>query len=167
MWSDISEGLEDEPPEGNSGMGEFEVGCSYGDILAIEQVDVDDAGGISLARGWSSEDVLNALDLLEKIFGLEFRRKLEHRVQEWRGVGGTVNRRGFVHFGAKDGRGPAMQTEELAPSGLKKEKARFNVRPKCNPGTHGLRARVTSSVETLRLAFLPATHFKPRTSCIS
>jgi hypothetical protein len=82
LWPDVCEGLEDEPPEGDSGMGEFECRCSYGDILAIEQVDVDDAGGISPARKGSSEKMLNAFDLPEKIFRLEFSGKLEHRVQE-------------------------------------------------------------------------------------
>lgn len=147
LWSDVCERLEDEPPEGDSGMGEFEFRCSYGDILAIEQVDVDDAGGISLVGERSSENMLNAFDFPEKIFGLEFGRKLEHRVQERGRVGRAVDGRGLVNFGAKHGQGPAMETEEFAPSGLKEEKARFDVRPKCNPGTHGLRAQVARSVK--------------------
>ena len=91
LWSDIGKRSKDEKTVRYSGVGEGEAGGCDDDILAIEQVEVDDARAVSRCRGSASHGLFDALKVFEEFGWLFPDEKLKDGVQEERGTWGTLN----------------------------------------------------------------------------
>jgi hypothetical protein len=91
LWSDIGERAKDEKTVRYSGVGEGEARDCEDNILAIEQVDVDDARAVSRCRGSASQGLFDALKFFEDFVWLFPDEKLEDGVEEERGTWGALS----------------------------------------------------------------------------
>ena len=91
LGSDIGEGAKDEKTFRYSGVGQGEARGCDDSILAIEQVDVDDARAVSRCRGSASQGLFDALKFFEDFVWLFPNEKLEDGVEKERGTWGALN----------------------------------------------------------------------------
>ena len=80
--SDFSEGLQDEAPVGHVRMRNDEDSGVDGEVIKVEDIDVDDAGRIWTCTGFASEMVLDGLGVLEEFGGFPDVIEFDHGIEE-------------------------------------------------------------------------------------
>ena len=127
LGSDIGERAKDEKTFRYSGVGQGEARGCDDSILAIEQVDVDDARAVSHRRGSASKGLFDALKFLEGFVWLFPDEKLEDGVEKERGTWGALNGRSFVNLRAEHRIRSGMEKVDSPAGGLEICETRFNV----------------------------------------
>lgn len=69
--ADIGEGLEDEAALGPAGMGDDEPAAADGLAVVVDQVDVDEAGGVLAEGAFAAEGGFDPLELGKELVGVE------------------------------------------------------------------------------------------------
>jgi hypothetical protein len=123
----ISERTKDEKPLGNSGVGKNKSRGCEDDVIAIEQVDVDNARAVSGRRGAASKSLFDALKLSEEFVRILSDEELEDCVKEGSGPWGASHGRGFVNLRAEYGLRAGMEEIDSPAGRLEICKARFDV----------------------------------------
>jgi len=93
---DLGEGLEDEAAVGHPRVGDDEEGVVDDELVEVEDVDVDDAGGVALADGLAAEVVFDALGVLVEAVGVADVVEFDDGVVEVGGAGRALERVGLV-----------------------------------------------------------------------
>jgi hypothetical protein len=136
FWPDIDQRLEYKTTSRDLRMGDGEVGFRKGNVVAVEEIDVDCAGAVSLLSGQPAKGPFDAFELIEEFLRLHFGGKFERSVEERRRFSWTVHGRSFVDLGAENRPRSGVEGEKAAAGCLEINKARLDIGPKCNSGAH-------------------------------
>jgi hypothetical protein len=134
---DFGEGFEDEAAGGDPGMGNGEFRGIHGEIIGIEDIDVDGPRRISGMVGGPAEAMFDFLELSEEFVRGERRFDLHAGVVEGAGSGFAVDGIGFVEAGDERGRLLVSEftTDDFA-GGAHVEFAWSGVGAQCQPVFH-------------------------------
>ena len=136
VWPDIDQRLEYKTTPPDLRMGDGEVGFRKGNVVEVEQIDVDCAGAVSFLSGRTAKGLFDAFELIQEFLGLHLGGKFERSVEERRRFSWTVHGRSFVDLGAENRPRSGVEAEKAAAGCLEINKARLDIGPKCNSGAH-------------------------------
>ena len=89
---DIDQRLEYKTTSRDLRMGDGEVGFRKGNVVEVEQIDVDCAGAVSFLSGRPAKGPFDAFELIEEFLRLHFGGEFERSVEERRRFRWTFHR---------------------------------------------------------------------------